>query len=109
MNVIRAAIGVCGLALLGLALWAAFAKHDLHGGFQLQFDVLTTLPWGLMALVDLYLGLVLIVVLIFLVERSWLAAALWAAPVLVLGNIWVALWFVVRLPYLAKRFSQHPS
>lgn len=101
MNVVRAIIGIGGSALLGLVLWAAFAKHDLHGGFMDQFAVVTTLPWGLAALVDLFLGFVLFAALIFLTERSWIAAVFWAAPVFVLGNVWAALWFVIRLPHLA--------
>jgi hypothetical protein len=106
MNILRAAIGICGLALLGLVLWSLFAKQDLHGGFIDQLAVLTTLPWGMSALVDLYVGFVLFATLVFLTERSWLVAALWAAPVFVLGNIWSALWFVIRLPHLAKQLSK---
>jgi hypothetical protein len=106
MNVVRAAIGILGLALLGLVLWAAFALPDLHGTFLDQFAVVTTLPWGIAALVDLYVGFVLFATLVFLTERSWFIAALWAAPVFVLGNIWAALWFVVRLPHLARQLSR---
>ncbi len=106
MNVLRAAIGICGLALLGLVLWAGFALRDLHGGFLDQLGVVTILPWGIAALADLYVGLVLFATLVFLTERSWLVAALWAVPVFVLGNIWAALWFVIRLPQLAKQLSK---
>jgi len=106
MNIVRAAIGVCGLALLGVVLWAAFALKDLHGGFLDQAAVLTTLPWGVATLADLLVGFVLFAVLVFLTERSWVVALLWAAPVLLLGNIWAALWFVIRLPLLAKAISK---
>jgi hypothetical protein len=106
MNVLRAAIGIIGLALLGLVLWAALSAHELHGAFFDQFAVVTTLPWGIVSLVDLYIGFLLFAVLVFLTERSWLIAALWAAPVFVLGNIWAALWFVIRLPHLAKQLSK---
>lgn len=106
MTVLRAAIAILCLALLGLVLWAAFAMQDLHGTFFDQFAVLTTLPWGIATLADLYVGFVLFAALVFLTERSWLVAALWAAPVFILGNIWAALWFVVRLPHLAKQLSK---
>ncbi len=106
MNALRAAIGVAGLALLGLIIWAFTANQDLHGDFGQQLAVLTTLPWGVASLVDLYFGFALFAVVVFLTERSWLVALLWAAPVLVLGNIWAALWFVIRLPHLAKQLSQ---
>lgn len=102
----RAAIAVAGLALLAVVLWAAFAMQDLHGTFLDQLAVLTTLPWGIATLADLLVGFLLFAVLVFLTERSWLVAALWAAPVLIFGNIWAALWFVIRLPHLAKQLSK---
>jgi hypothetical protein len=106
MNVLRAAIAILGLALLGLVLWAAVAMQDLHGSFLDQLAVLTTLPWGVAGLADLYVGFVLFAALVFLTERSWVIAALWAAPIFILGNIWTALWFVIRLPHLAKQLSK---
>lgn len=106
MNVLRAAIGIIGLALLGLVIWAAFSMQDLHGTFFDQLAVLTTLPWGVAALADLYIGFLLLAVLVFLTERSWVIAALWAAPIFILGNIWAALWFVIRLPHLTKQLSK---
>jgi hypothetical protein len=106
MNVLRAAIGILGLALLAMALWAAFAMQDLHGSFTDQLAVLTTLPWGIATFADLMVGFVLFAVLVFLTERSWLVALLWALPVFLLGNIWAALWFVIRLPHLAKQLSK---
>jgi hypothetical protein len=106
MNILRAALGILALALLGLIIWAATAGPDLHGGFMDQAQVLLTLPWGVVTLVDLVIGFVLFAVLVFLTERSWLLAALWAAPVLVLGNMWAAVWFVIRLPHLAKQLSK---
>lgn len=106
MIIVRAAIGILGLALLGIVAWAAFAMQDLHGSFLEQFAVVTTLPWGAAALFDLCVGFVLLAVLIFLTERSWVVAAFWAAPIFVLGNVWAALWFVIRLPHLAKQLSK---
>ena len=106
MNVLRAAIGILGLALLGLVIWAAVAMQNLHGSFFDQLAVVTTLPWGIAMLADLYIGFVLFASIVFLTERSWLVAALWAAPVFILGNIWAALWLVIRLPHLAKQLSK---
>ena len=106
MNVLRAAIGILGLALLGLVIWATVAMQNLHGTFFDQLAVVTTLPWGIAMLADLYVGFILFATLVFLTERSWLVAALWAAPVFILGNIWAALWLVIRLPHLAKQLSK---
>jgi len=106
MNVVRAAIGIFGLALLGLVIWAFTANQELHGTFFDQFAVVTTLPWGVVSLADLYIGFLFFAVIVFLTERSWLVAALWAAPIFILGNIWAALWLVIRLPHLAKQLSK---
>jgi hypothetical protein len=106
MTILRAFVGIAGLALLGLILWAAFLQQDLHGSFFDQFGVLAALPWGVVSLVDLYIGFLLFAILVFLTERSFVLAALWAAPVFLLGNIWSALWFAIRLPELARRLSK---
>src|SRR5689334_18952212 len=106
MTPLRAAIGFAGLALAGLILWAAFAMTDLHGSLLDQFAVIAALPWGVVTLADLYIGFLLLAVLVFLTERNWLFALLWAAPIFVVGNVWAALWFVIRLPQLAKQLSK---
>jgi hypothetical protein len=106
MNALRAAIGICGLALLGLVIWAALKAPGLDGTILDQLAVMTAMPWGVASLLDLYVGFLLFATLVFLTERSWLVAALWAAPVFIVGNIWAALWFVIRLPHLAKQLSK---
>jgi len=106
MNPLRAAIGVLGLALLGVVVWAALAGGDLHGTLAQQFAVISTLPWGVASLFDLYAGFVLFGVIILMTERSWVMAGLWAAPMLLLGNIWAAVWLVVRFPRLVERLTR---
>jgi hypothetical protein len=135
MNVLRAAIGILGLALLGLAIWAAFAMQDLHGTFLDQFAAIGTLPWGIATAVTLITAYFFFVTIVFLTERSWLVALLWSAPGVIgaalfavavgmadapqlvdaliwltpgfiLGNIWSAVWLVIRLPHLAKQLSK---
>ncbi|MGE3248884.1 MAG: hypothetical protein AB7J28_12075 [Hyphomonadaceae bacterium] len=109
MNALRAVIGMAGIALLGLIVWAMFAYTDLHGDLIQQFGVIASLPWGVVSLVDLYVGFLLFAALVFIVERSWWAAILWALPVFVLGNIWAALWFVLRLPLLIEKLARAPD
>jgi hypothetical protein len=134
MNVVRAAIGILGLALLGLVVWAGFAMQDLHGTFLDQFSVITTLPWGIATSITLIACYLLFATLVYLTERSWLVATLWCAPGLIgvvlfavaagaaegghladvlvwltpgflIGDIWAAVWLVIRLPHLAKQLG----
>jgi hypothetical protein len=106
MSGLRLLVGLLGLALLGAILWASFAGADVHGTFFDQVGVVTTLPWGIVTLADLYLGFVLFAVIVFIAERSWLSATLWSLPLLFLGNIWAALWLVLRLPSLLRRLNR---
>lgn len=106
MTALRATIGVLGLILLGVVLWAAFFGGDLHGSFAQQGSVLVTLPWGVATLFDLYIGFVFFAVVVFFTERSWLRAALWAVPIFLLGNIWTAVWLALRLPTLVQRLGR---
>jgi hypothetical protein len=109
MSALRIVIGLAGIALFGLGMWALFAFEDLHGNMLEQFGVITSLPWGLAALADLYVGFLILAAIIFLVERSWWSAALWALPVFVLGNFWGAVWFVLRLPVISDRVKKGAS
>ncbi|MBL8559230.1 MAG: hypothetical protein JNM47_10955 [Hyphomonadaceae bacterium] len=106
MTGLRIFVGVLGIALLAVILWAAFAGGGLHGTFLDQFGVVMTLPWGVGAIADLYIGFALFAVIVFLAERSWLTALLWALPIFVVGNIWTALWLALRLPSLARRLNR---
>lgn len=102
MTVLRAGIGLAGLAFLGLILWAWFAAGG-GDGFLRQGEVLLALEWGQVTLADLYLGFFLMAVIIYLVERRIWSALFWALPTFVLGNWWPAIWLVARLPMLAER------
>jgi hypothetical protein len=106
MNPLRIAVVVLGLALLGVIAWAILGGGEIHGSFGQQVAVVTTLPWGVVTLFDLYIGFVFFAVIILLTERSWIAAALWAAPLLVLGNVWAAVWLALRLPRLIDRLAR---
>ncbi len=60
-------------------------------------------PWSVVALIDLYLGFFIAAVLMVLTERRWWFGLLLALPVFILGNIWTAVWFALRLPRIAER------
>ncbi|MBU6406129.1 MAG: hypothetical protein KGS44_03180 [Alphaproteobacteria bacterium] len=110
MSLLRALTAILGIGLAGLIVWAIFfsgsSSEGLHGDIWQQGGVILTLPWGQVAMADLYVGFVLFAVVIGLTEKSWVSAAFWIAPLFFLGNVWSAVWLVVRLPDLAARLSR---
>lgn len=93
------------ISALAAVLVALIAYAMLYGDFAIAGAWLTSDPWGIVTLADLYLGFFLSAVVIAIVERSWLAA-IWIAPLPFLGNFWTAIWFVLRLPKLWQAARQ---
>lgn len=87
----KALIGGLGLLLTGLIFWAVFT-----GDFAAAGDFLFGKPWGIVSMVDLYLGFLLSAVVIFLAEPDKRIALIWLLPIFVLGNVVTAVWFVMR-------------
>lgn len=77
-------------ALSALIVWAA-----LSGDFLREFAAVLALPWGAVALADLYLGFIVSGVVIAAYERRRTALALIVALFL-LGNVVTALWLAWR-------------
>ncbi|MEO1701740.1 MAG: hypothetical protein AAFR71_06755 [Pseudomonadota bacterium] len=99
MSILRLLLTIIGLAFAGLIVWAI-----MIGDFWAEGDWLVSNPWGIVSLADLYFGFFLSAVVIALFERP-LAAAMWILPIPFLGNVWVVVWFVLRLPELKRRLS----
>lgn len=99
MAFLRIIIGLSGIVLTALVV-RAISVGDFWG----EGAWLTSMPWGIVSLADLYLGFLLMAVIIALVERSaW--AAFWIIPIPFLGNVWIVIWFLCRLPVLSRRLS----
>jgi hypothetical protein len=97
MTMFRVPLIVLGLLFAALLIWAA-----ISGDFRAEGAWLTSSPWGIVTLSDLYLGLLTAAILMFVFERPgtrWL----WIAPLPFLGNLWTILWLVWRLPALYDR------
>jgi hypothetical protein len=103
MTPAKALIALAGAAFAATLGWAVVA-----GDFLQEGAVLLSLPWGIVTLADLYLGFLLYAVLVFAVERSKLAAAFWALPIFVIGNLWAVIWIVVRWKMLLARLKGEP-
>ncbi|MHA6287974.1 hypothetical protein [Maricaulis sp. CAU 1757] len=99
---LRIPIALASLALLALIAWAMAT-----GNFSAAGAWLTSDPWGLVTLADLYLGFAFIAVIIAAVERKPLAAVFWITPLFVLGNLWTGVWLVVRGGRLWRRLNEN--
>jgi len=90
MIAVRFLVGFLGLVLTGSILWAIGASN-----FGAALGAIVAEPWGIVTLIDLYLGFIVASVVIGSVERSW-RAVYWIVPVYFFGNIVTALWLVLR-------------
>lgn len=95
MSFVRLAIATLGLAFAALIVWAIRT-----GDFRAAGNWLTSDPWGMVTLADLYLGFLLTAVVIAVFEPP-LRAVLWIIPLPFLGNVWAVIWFVMALPRIA--------
>ncbi len=102
MTALRIAVGLLGLALLGVIAWAVLQTASLQD-FGYETQALFDQPWGLVSISDLYVGFALTAILMMLSERSFVAGLLWALPSVCARQYWTALWLVLRLPRLAER------
>jgi hypothetical protein len=90
----RAIFLVLGLALTGAILWAM-----LGGDFWKEGAALLSMRWGVVTLVDLYVGFAVAGLFFALFERLPVALGLFLVT-LVLGNIVTCAWIVWRAPRL---------
>jgi hypothetical protein len=94
MTLIRLLSLIGGLILAASIFWAMGAWE---GSFGEAIDWLISEPWGVVSLIDLYLGFFLIAVLIWMLEPNKIIALAFIIPLPVLGNVWAAVWFAWRL------------
>ena len=95
----RTVVAAFGIGLTVLIILAAF-----EAPINESFGRITEDFWGWTALADLYLGFILIAIIIAVFEENKTVALFWIVPLFFLGNIWSALWFVLKLPTLVDRF-----
>ncbi len=86
-------ISLAGLLAMTLVLGYAFAT----GNFSAEGAWLTSHPWGLVSLVDLYVGFALFSLWIAYRERSPAKAGIWVVLMAVLGNWTAALYVLLTL------------
>lgn len=90
------------LTILGvLAMTAVIGYAFIAGDFAAEGAILTSLPWGIVSLVDLYVGFTLFSAWVAYREKSIPVTALWILAVMTLGAFTISLY-----AFLALRASQ---
>jgi hypothetical protein len=92
MNAIRLIAALGALAMLA-AIGYAFAVGD----FGREGGVILEMPWGVVSLVDLYVGLVLFSAWILFREGLTARSLVWVVLMFVLGNLTAAVYVLFAL------------
>ncbi len=100
MQTIRLLIAFLAIAFAILIVWAIGTDSFSQAGAWLVSQ-----PWGLVTLADLYFGFFLCAVVIWCFEENPGMRLLWILPIPFLGNVWTALWFIIRLPQIFRRLG----
>jgi hypothetical protein len=86
------------VALLGaLAMAAVLIYGFTVGDFGGEGQVLLGMPWGIVSLVDVYVGFILFSGWIIYREKSILRSILWVAAVMILGNFTASVYALIAL------------
>lgn len=88
---------IAALGALALALAIVWASMTAGQSLSEAVGWLVSEPWGVVSLIDLYLGFVLIAILIWVFEPNKLIALVFILPLPILGNVWSAVWLAWRL------------
>jgi len=92
MNIVKF-IALLGLLAMGGALIYGFTVGDFGG----EGRVLLSMPWGIVSLVDVYVGFALFSCWIVYRERSLVRSIVWVVLVMVLGNFTASLYTLIAL------------
>ena len=86
------------ISFLGvLAMTAVLVYGFTAGDFFGEGSQLTSMPWGIVSLVDLYTGFILFSALIIYREKSLPGAILWTIAMMVLGFFAGSLYALINL------------
>lgn len=86
------------IAWIGLiAMTGVIGYAFAFGNFAVEGAWITTHPWGIVSLVDLYVGFAIFSMWIVYRENSFARSAVWIALMIVLGNWTAALYVLLAL------------
>ncbi|NMC47615.1 MAG: DUF1475 family protein [Chloroflexi bacterium] len=84
---------IFGALAMGWALFHGFTKGDLRA----EGSLIGSMPWGVVSLVDVYVGFFLFSGWVIYREKSILIALLWVISFLVLGNFVTSIYALLAL------------
>jgi hypothetical protein len=84
-------------ALGALAMGAILIYGFTVGDFGGEGRVLLSMPWGIVSLVDVYVGFILFSGWIIYREKSIVRSVIWVALVMVLGNFTTSVYALIAL------------
>jgi hypothetical protein len=90
---IAKAVAVLGVVSMASVLLYGFAVGD----FGREGQVLLNMPWGIVSLVDVYIGFILFSGWIVYREKSAVRSAIWVILVMILGNLTASLYVLIAL------------
>src|SRR5512143_3331161 len=86
------------IALIGLIAMSAVLVYGFTAGsFSAEGARLMAMPWGIVSLVDLYVGFALFSCWIVFREKAWLPSIVWVVLMMVLGFWAGALYTLIAL------------
>ncbi|MBL8046570.1 MAG: DUF1475 family protein [Anaerolineales bacterium] len=80
-----------------LAMAAAIVYGLMVGNFGAEGAQLLQMPWGIVTLVDVYVGFILFAMWVVYRETSLSAKVVWVVLLMVLGNLIAALYVLLAL------------
>lgn len=88
------------LGFLGFSIYCTSQEN-----FFKTLGKMTSMHWGRQIGIDLYIGLIVPLFLIYLVEGSLLVAALWFVPIFIFANLATFLYLALNYVTLVSYFS----
>jgi len=86
------------ISILGaLAMTAVLIYGFTQGDFFGEGSTLLAMPWGIVSLVDLYVGFTIFSVWVVFREKNWLSSAIWVILIMVLGFFTVSVYVFLAL------------
>lgn len=104
MHALRFLYIALAVTLTAFILWAAF-----NASFGESFAIIAAMPWGLVSLLDLYIGFACFAAVIAFVERNTPLTITLVALLFVLGNVVAAGWLAWRGILLFRNRSPSPA